>query len=56
MVLVINISKHYQYFQIFNILRILQYCKEENIREQSKEVQNIWLEAEQNLIKAIEGR
>lgn len=30
--------------------------KEENIREQSKEVQKIWLDAEQNLMKAIEGR
>ena len=37
-----------------NTLR--QRFKEENIREQSKEVQNIWLKAEQNLIKAIEGR
>ena len=40
--------------QRLNTLR--QRFVEENIREQSEEVQKIWLDAEQNLLKAIEGR
>lgn len=33
-------KKCYQYFQMFNILRILQYCKEENIRDKLIEYLN----------------